>query len=174
MTTPFLIPPVWALEFAERIQQTSIGQWVAQSGLAYPGLEVVHVLGIMLLFGSILFVDIRLLGFGKSGPPLQSLLKFGVPLAFVGFAVVLCSGALMLSSNAAGFIKNGPFQIKMLLLLLVGLNMLWFELGILRNRAIWVGDTVPKIARISAAFSLIIWLIIIGAGRWIGFTMSPF
>jgi cytochrome c556 len=87
------------------------------------------------------------------------------------FAVAAVTGALMFMTNARVYAGNTSFRIKMVLLLLAGLNMAFFHLTAGRSVARWDKDrTAPRIGRTTAALSLSLWVAIIFAGRVIGFT----
>jgi hypothetical protein len=79
----------------------------------------------------------------------------------------------MFASNAVDYAKNLPFQMKMLLLLLAGINMLFFHLVTYRSVARWNESRhTPLAARCAGGFSVLVWLGVVAFGRWIGFTIG--
>ncbi|MET0732131.1 MAG: DUF6644 family protein, partial [Casimicrobiaceae bacterium] len=94
------------------VEASGIGRFMRESLWAYPGVEVVHIAGLGLLFGSIVVVDLRLLGLGR-GVPATKLAALSVPWTLVGFLMALCSGLLMFSAHAEDFLGNPIFLIKM-------------------------------------------------------------
>jgi hypothetical protein len=92
---------------------------------------------------------------------------------WAGFAVTLITGALMFTTNATVYYHNTYFRIKMLLLLLAGINMGIFELTTGRQAAKWgEQNPPPSHARTAAKLSLALWVSVIVFGRLIGFTTS--
>jgi hypothetical protein len=94
-----------------------------------------------------------------------------LPWSWAGFGVMVATGSLLFTSNAAKlYINNPSFQIKMLLILLAGVNALVYHLTVYRRVTAW--DTAPVTplgARIAGALSLLLWVSVVFAGRWIGF-----
>ena len=82
-------------------------------------------------------------------------------------------GALMFISQPVGYFHNVAFRLKILLLVLAGLNMLVFQLITGRDVAAWDGAVVPVAGRIAGMLSLALWIAIVFFGRQVGFTMSP-
>jgi hypothetical protein len=127
---------------------------------------VIHFIGLSLLMGAMLIVDLRLLGFPRqlSIPAAMKLL----PIAIIGFLVNLCTGITMVSFDPVDYWLNPAFRIKMGLVLLAGLNALWFTLVEQRHVLSQPGNQRTTIAvRTSAALSLLVWFAIIFWGRMI-------
>ena len=124
-----------------------------------------------LLIGSVGLVDIRMLGVAK-GVPIKSLERF-VPLGVIGFAINLITGIIFVAGNPVGgpqeYLGNLAFQIKMILILIAGVNLLLFYVtGIARNAdAVAPDGTAPVSAKVVAIVSLIAWFGVIFFGRFI-------
>ncbi len=88
-------------------------------------------------------------------------------LGRVCFAVI--TGTLMFIGNAMNYYENTPFRVKMVLLVLAGLNMLIFQLVTFRGVATWDAGRPPPAARAAGTLSIVLWCSVIGFGRWIGF-----
>lgn len=159
----------------DAIGDSSVGMFIAESATAFPWIEVAHVLGIVVVFGSILLVDLRLIGLaGRDYPPL-SFSRTILPVTWGAFIIAVITGALMFTSNPHGYFDNNMFRVKMLLLVLAGLNMFVFHLVTMRGGRVNDGPgPLPGGARIAGLISVALWLAVIACGRWIGFTMSPF
>jgi len=152
------------------VEASGIGRFMRESLWAYPGVEVVHIAGLGLLFGSIVVVDLRLLGLGRSVPATK-LAALSVPWTLVGFLMALCSGLLMFSAHAEDFLGNPIFLIKMSLVFVAGMNALWLHLGPFAHARAWdVGGVPPAIVRLAAGLSIVIWLCVITCGRLLAYT----
>lgn len=135
--------------------------WIAASPWLYPVLEAVHIVGIALLLGSLVLVELRIWGLGAS-LPLAALARFGLTLSVTGFGVAAASGLLMASSQAAELIGNRAFLLKMLLLAAAAGNAAWFHgRGSLAK--------IDAVAKFQTLISTGLWLAIILCGRWIAY-----
>src|SRR5277367_6061554 len=90
--------------------------------------ETTHTLGIVLVAGTIMLVDLRLLGLGLRGEPVASVVQRIVPWTLRGFALMFVTGALLFCSEAVKLYHSPAFRIKLVLLALAGLNALIFHL----------------------------------------------
>jgi len=159
------------LTLCKWLEQTSAAAAVRESLWLFPAIETVHLFGIILLVGSTVAFDLRLLGLVLRDDPVSRVASRLLPWAWVGFAVQVITGALLFASEATKCYANPPFRIKMLLLLLAALNALLFHAASFRNVADW--DKIPNppwAAKLAGVSSILLWLGIVAAGRWIGFT----
>jgi hypothetical protein len=162
-------------ELIEAIANSSIGIMMAENPIAFPWVETVHVVAITTVLGVIAIVDLRLLGLAGVSYPVSRLSNTLVPVTWVAFALAAITGALLFTSQPATYVENFAFQMKMLLLVAAGLNMALFHLFTMKGIAVWDKEAVlPVGARVAGLLSLVIWVLVVGFGRWIGFTMSPF
>lgn len=129
---------------------------------AYPMLEVAHIAGIAMLFGSLVVLDLRLWGAGAATLPAGPLARLLLRVAWVGFALVLASGGFMFSTQPGELLRNPAFRVKLVLLVLAGLNAAWFHLrgGVARD---------DRLMRVLGVLSLGIWLGVMICGRWIAY-----
>ena len=137
----------------------------------FPWIETVHVLAIATVVGTISIVDLRLLGMTAHVKSARRLMSQLLPVTWTAFAVAVTSGFLMFSSKAVKYAANWPFRIKMLLLVIAGLNMIVFHLLTQRSSDRWDEGKTPLSAKIAGATSLTLWIAIIAVARWIGFTI---
>jgi hypothetical protein len=156
--------------FLHWLESTAPAIAISESAWLFPGIECVHVLAITLVVGSITMVDLRLLDLNLRERPVGELIAEVLPWTWASFAVAVCSGALLFSSNATKYWGTVPFRAKMLLLALAGLNMLVFHATIHRSVGVWGRQRpLPRAAKISGGVSLGLWIGVVTLGRWIGF-----
>jgi len=135
--------------------------WIATSPWAYPALEVVHVLGVALLLGNLVALELRAWG-AAAELPVAALARLSLALVLTGFALAAASGLLMFASQPLELLANRSFVIKLGLLALAGLNAALFHArGGLRR--------LDALARIQTLVSLGLWIGAIIAGRWIAY-----
>ena len=160
-------------ELCQWLYDTPLADTIRSSELAFPWLESVHVLAIALVLGSIAVADLRLLGIASVKRPVTRVLDEVLPVTWVAFAIAAITGTAMFTSNAVEYSQNTAFQLKMLMLVLAGLNMLAFQLLTFRGVGRWdEARTTPTGARFAGGFSLLAWISIVAFGRWIGFTIG--
>jgi len=144
--------PIMALE----------GMWLAQamkhSSWLYPTVESMHIWGIGMLFGSVVIMDLRVLGLG-SKLAMSDLSRLGILVAFIGFGLAVLTGSLMFITQASELIGSRLFILKMCLIFLLLANAI-----ILRMRAITDG-----VSKAQALLSLLGWASVIGMGRWLAY-----
>ena len=156
--------------FLDRLQATAPAVAIAESTWLFPTIECIHVLALTIVVGSIAMIDLRLIGATQRRRSVIELSEEVLPWTWTGFLVAALSGALMFSSNAVKYFGNIPFRIKMMLLLLAGINMLSFHLFTYRTASEWhLHAKIPVPGRVAGAVSLALWIGIVGFGRWIGF-----
>jgi hypothetical protein len=127
----------------------------------YPALEAVHVVGIALLLGNLVALELRVFG-RASALPVEALAKLSLSIALAGFALAAASGSLMFATQPAELLANRVFLAKMGLLAFAGCNAAWFHArGSLRK--------LDPLARIQMLLSTAIWLAVVFCGRWIAY-----
>jgi hypothetical protein len=154
----------------EWLQDLSFPSEIRESTWLFPTIETVHVLALVLVIGSILMVDFRLLGFGNRARSVRSVTAQCLPLTWASFAVAAGAGCLLFSSKAVTYFGDFPFRLKMVCLVLAGINMACFHQFAYRRVAEWDHGSPPMGARVAGGVSLLLWTVIVGAGRWVGFT----
>jgi hypothetical protein len=121
---------------------------------------------LILLLGSLLIIDLRFLGFAPR-IPLNAVLGF-LPLSLLGFVINLTTGILFLFSDPYHYYSNLAFRLKMLAVLLAGLNAIWFKLSINLESPSFESSRNPGMQlRFIAGLSLFLWLSVIVFGRMI-------
>jgi hypothetical protein len=149
------------------------GTLMVQVPWLYSALQVVHFFGLCIMIGALIVVDLTVMGF-LPAIPLSRALKL-VPYAIFGFSLNLISGLGFICFNPPQFWTNPDFKLKMLGVLLAGVNALWFTFGEQRKLlARGDGAPVPWTAKLTAGLSLTIWVLVILAGRLIPtFQINP-
>jgi len=157
--------------FIRILLSTGVDNYVATHDWVWPVCEIIHFFGMFLLIGSVGLVDLRILGVAK-GIPIKSLERF-VPLGVIGLALNLTTGLIFVGGNPVGgpqeYLHNLAFQIKMVLILIAGLNVVAFYVfGIARAADATPSDgDAPMSAKFVAALSLLLWFSVILFGRYI-------
>jgi uncharacterized protein DUF6644 len=163
-----------AVDLTELFQRLYDSPWavvIRENDVAFPWIECLHVLAISVVVGSISVVDLRLLGLAWRDRPVGALLRHILPITWIGFALAAASGFVLFASNAPTYARNPFLQLKMGLLVLAGVNMTAFHLWSRRNLPRWESaPLLPFRAKLAGAVSLLCWIGIVAAGRWIGFT----
>jgi hypothetical protein len=158
------------LGFCQWVDSTRWSALVRQSNWFFSTVDTVHTLGIILVAGTIMLLDLRLLGLALRSVPVVQLVARIVPSTLGGFGLMVVSGSLLFSSEAVKMYHSPAFRIKMLLLALAGLNALIFHRTIYRDVAHWdPASVVPARARLAGLLSLVFWIAIIAAGRAIAY-----
>jgi hypothetical protein len=152
------------------LQATPLAQAMRQSLWLYPIVEIVHIAGIVLLVGSVVGFDLRLLGLSKR-ISVVALARHLLPWSRLGLVLVMATGVMMFSAHAGDFFASFVFRLKMVLVLLGLLNVAFFHSRVFRSVSRWdVGAAAPAAARIAAALSLVCWLAVISCGRLLAYT----
>ena len=147
----------------EWIESSPLNAFVMDSIWVFPAAETIHFLGLILLFGSLAIVDLRLLGVARS-IPLRAVTAF-VPVSIIGFSLNLVTGLLFIFGDPFRYFPNIGFRLKMLAIILAGLNAVWYKMAV--DNRIERGEPLEMSAKVIAAASLIIWIFVIVAGRMI-------
>jgi hypothetical protein len=150
------------------LETTAIANAIRTQPWIYPTLETAHYFGLALLVGGILLTDLRLLGFAAR-LPLKSMLGL-LRFVWAGFAINVASGTLIFIYGAANFSGNPAFRVKMVLMLLAGVNALIFTRAAARSGERWLAaGQVPPAMKTVATLSLLLWLGVVTAGRWMAY-----
>ncbi len=128
---------------------------------AYPALEALHIVGIALLLGNLVALELRV--FGRAAAlPMMPMARLSLAIAVAGFGLAAASGLLMFATQAAELLGNRAFLWKMGLLLTAGCNAAWFHArGSLSK--------LDVLARVQMLMSTALWLAVVFCGRWIAY-----
>ncbi len=157
--------------FASALVDSSLNQWISETYWLWPVLEIFHFIGLSLLFGALLPVDLRLLGFLRMLE--AGMLQRLTPLVWIGFLINLVTGSLFFIGDPLRYAVNIGFQLKMLLVLVAGLNVLAYQLQVRPLLSDWgAGPSTTPMTRLVAFASLLIWTAILLLGRLIPYVGS--
>jgi hypothetical protein len=156
--------------FLASIEGSALAEWMRDTNPAMQLVESTHVLAAVLVLGTVLIADLRLLGIADSQRAFARIGRETLPLTWAAFALAVVTGSLMFTTSAHTYFANTAFQLKALALLAAGLNMLLFQQITARGIAAWSSGKPPRAARIAGMASLLLWAAVVLLGRWIGFT----
>jgi hypothetical protein len=162
-----------ALQIGAWIQSLSLFTAVRESRIAYPAFLSTHLACIALFGGLILVGNLRLSGLVLRERSIGEVMTAFRPWKQVGFVLMITMGILLGGSKAAEYVTNPFFQIKMLLLLLIGVHGLVFRRSVYRNPALATTPITPSRAKLAAVLSVVLWLGVISMGRWIAYFDRP-
>jgi hypothetical protein len=158
------------LAFCRWLEQTSAGAGVRESLWLFPAIETLHLLGMAVLVGTVTVFDLRLLGWMLRQERVSVLAGRLLPLSWAAFAVQVITGTLLFMSEAVKVYTNPAFRLKMLLICLAGVHALIFHRTVYRHVTTWDDSGVlPAGAKVAGFVSILIWVGIVAAGRFIGF-----
>jgi hypothetical protein len=135
--------------------------WLASHPVAYPALEVLHIVGVALLLGSLVLLELRVWGIGPE-LPLRPLARLALAVTLLGFGLVACSGLLLFAAHPAEMLSNRAFVIKLGLVMAAGISAAFFHARGSLARC-------DALARAQTVLSTGLWLGAITCGRWIAY-----
>ena len=154
------------------LEHTPFAFAIAESTWLFPLVEGTHILALPLCVGMILIFDLRLLGLAfRTGPAariMTEVLRWSMPW----FAIVFITGGLLFVAHAGEAYGNAFFRVKLVLLLLLGVNAAIYQTIFYPKMAEWdVSRTTPIGAKLCAALSLIAWVGVIVCGRTMAYQL---
>ena len=150
----------------EKIEASGIGEWMRTTVKAVPVVEAIHVMAIAVVFGTILVVDLRLLGLRDTRRPYTQVSRELLGWTWAAFVVAAITGAMMFAANAMTYYENTPFRLKMLALVAAGLNMAVFHLITGRDVDEWdTSRSAPAGGRVAGALSILTYGLALAAFR---------
>lgn len=151
------------------LEQAPLAVAMRQDLWMYPIVEIVHITGFVILVGSIVVLDLRLLGLSR-GMSARDLTRHVLPWSIGAFVLIVPTGFLMFMAHASDLVSNPAFQLKLALILLAGVNAAAYHVGTSRRAALWDRDAPPPPrAKFHAAASICIWLGVIACGRLLAY-----
>jgi hypothetical protein len=155
--------------FAAWLESTAFHGVMVDIYWMFPLMETLHFLALIWLFGSLLVVDGRILGIAP-GLNMKAAMKF-IPVAIIAFAVNLLTGLAFLHADPYNYLANPGFQWKMGLIVIAGINALWFWFGEHKELVqLADGQEAPFRAKVIALISLVVWVFVIIIGRMLPYT----
>ena len=161
--------------FWQSVANWPLSQYIASSTWAFPTFETIHVIAIVTVIGTVLVMDLRLLGLASNSSRVTEVSGDTLRWTWVAFVVAACSGGLLFISKATDYMVNPFFLWKMGLILVAGVNMLVFHALTWPSVGAWdSGRAAPRSAKIAGALSLLLWIVVVVVARAIGFTLDIF
>lgn len=155
-------------DFLTLLYDSQLGTSLRESLYIFPAVEGIHLIGLALSVGLILFTDLRLVGLFLKDVPVEDVLKQLRPWLLGGFAVTFITGILLVWAEGLKIYQISVFPIKLLLIAFGGLNAIWFEFKYGRTVSEWGTKTeFPKGAKVAGWLSLVSWSAVIICGRLI-------
>ncbi len=150
------------------VADSALNQWIVSAYWLWPILEIFHFFGLSLLLGGLLLIDLRLAGHFRILSPAAT--HKLLPMVLIGFALNLITGVLFFYGDPVTYANNAVFQLKMVLIVLAGLNALFYYWKLHPLMDTWDMDAdSPPIAKAVAYTSLGIWTVVLLCGRLIPF-----
>ena len=158
------------LDFAVWLSETKWSIALHESLYLYPWIESTHVLSICLFFGTLLFVDLRLTGKVFNNLSVADMNRKVLPLTLFGFLVMSVTGLLLFYAIPVRNYQNIFFRIKILLIVIAGINAFCFHRRMSKEAKVWDKDSsIPNSMKNSAITSLVLWSSVIISGRMIAY-----
>ena len=153
------------------LRDTALSHWVADNRWVWPIAETFHFMGLALLIGIIIPLDVRLMGFMRQVP--IAALKRLVPWAVAGFVLCLATGTIFFVGTPEQYIPNESWWVKVLFLVIAGVNMALFETT-QRARALALapGADTPAAFKVIGGLSLVSWFMVLWWGRMLPFAVG--
>jgi hypothetical protein len=145
------------------IEQAGPVTALRESTLAYPLVNALHIIGIALLFGAIVALDLRLIGWRREAGETDRLASLLLPVAIGGLVVAIPAGLLLFATDARAYAASRLFQAKILFIALAIGNALWLRASERR------GPQPDRRAAVAGGASIALWLGAIVLGRLVGY-----
>jgi len=155
------------LALASWFEAIGLRSWASATPWVYPAANVLHVLGLAMLLGTIGILDLRVAGLWRR-LPLADLSRALTPVAVLGLLVLASSGIVLFAADGTALAASSTFRIKLLLVALALVNAAVFRL-LWQRKAEQHGGAPSPLARLSAACSLGLWISIATLGRLIAY-----
>jgi prepilin signal peptidase PulO-like enzyme (type II secretory pathway) len=132
-----------------------------------PALQVIHILSVSVLMAAMVMLDLRMLGVVQRRQTIAQTASRFLPWLWPALGVLALTGALLTITEPSRELMSPAFRAKMLMIVIVGALAATIGRSLRRDARYW--DDRAGAAILVAAFSLILWLGILTAGRWIAY-----
>jgi hypothetical protein len=164
-----------SLTFWQSLEASPVGDFVASSTWAFPTIEALHVISIVSVVGTILVMDLRLLGVASGEQRVTQISTDTLRWTWGAFVLAMITGSLLFVSKASIYTIEPWFLWKMVLIMFAGANMAIFHLFTWRSVDKWdTGSILPLAAKIAGGTSVGLWILVIFCARLIGFTLGKY
>jgi hypothetical protein len=156
--------------YIEWLQNTWLSTLIRDTKWLFPAIEMVHLFGIVTLLGTTLALDLRLMDIWLRRWAVSLLMRRLLPWTWAAFVTMVCTGSGLFISDPSRFFYNTSFRIKMVLIVLAGLNAFAFQVTSFRSVEKWdLNVKTPWGAKMAGFCSMVLWFGVVAAGRWIAF-----
>jgi hypothetical protein len=163
------------LAFCDWLASTPFSQTLQNIAWVIPAVQSVHIISIAVVMGSVGLINLRLLGVSARSESVAGLTSRLLPAVWVALVVLLLSGSLLAIAEPVRSLANPAFQAKMLMLLCVATLTLFYQHVLRGDVAFWeLSPARRATAKMTAVVSLVLWVGIIFAGRWIAYMDMAF
>lgn len=160
--------------FLHWLDATQFSAVMRESVWAEPIVETIHVLTLTLFLGFVLLLDLRLLDLVLRRKKVSEMFEQFNPWLFRGFGIMLISGLLLFSADPVNFYSTLFFKLKMIMLVLAGLNVALYHATIGKQIAEWdQAPATPWKVKLAGGVSLLLWVAIVACGRGIAYALPP-
>jgi hypothetical protein len=163
-----------AAEISHAIQSIGFLTAFRESSYVYPVVMATHLTCIAVFGGLILATDLRLLGLALTDMPIADVVNGLRNWKRLGFVIMVTMGLLLGTSEMDKYYANPYFQIKMFLILMIGVHAIIFRPRVYNHPEVLDrAPQIPRVAKTAAICSLVIWIAIPCLGRWIAYYEPP-
>jgi len=160
------------IEICQWLQDMGPATALRESQLMFPIIEGTHLLGLALMMAPILMLDLRLTGVIWKSEPVSKIRDQFLPITVFGFVVMMLTGILLFWSEAVKCWHSPYFRIKLVALVLAGLNALLFHSTIDKKISEWENNAfMPSRAKLAGVMSILTWTAVIAAGRYTAYNL---
>jgi tryptophan-rich sensory protein len=157
-------------ELSSWLEHTSVSETIQSISWIVPTVQTIHILAITVVAGSVLMINLRLIGVFAADQPLKDVSSRFLPFVWCSLLVLLATGAIMIIGEPPRSLKNPAFQLKMMLLVAALIVTGIFQLLLRRDPAFGDARSGRRGAAATiAVLSMLLWTGIIFAGRWIAY-----
>ena len=157
-------------DFSLWVSETKASLWIGEHFWAIPIIQTIHIIAIAAAFGSVLMINMRILGLNGGTRTMSQTVRRYLPWIWWALLVLILSGIGMITGEPVRSLINPFFWVKMGLVILVILGSIWFQSSVNRNIAIWEVTHGGRVAvRLGAVATILLWCAVMYCGRWIAY-----
>jgi len=156
--------------FSEWLAATPLSMLIQNVLWIIPTVQTIHILAIAIVMSSVFMMNLRILGFISPTQPLAAVARRFQPWVWWTLIVLLLSGSVLIVGEPGRALYNPAFMLKMAMLCTVLILTLVFQCGLRRDARFWEKSPGRRVGgRLLAGVSLVLWIGILFAGRWIAY-----
>jgi hypothetical protein len=156
-------------EFCEWLAATPLSQNIQDAFWVIPTVQTVHIVSIAIVMTSMAMLDLRLVGVAGRRQTLTEMAHRFLPWVWTALVVLLCSGSILIIAEPGRELQNVMFWIKMSSIAAAVVLTLIFQQVLRRDKGYW--DRHRTAAVLLGSVSLLLWVTVVGAGRWIAYVV---